>query len=172
MSEPVDAPDPDAAPAKRGKKRLVVFIALPIALIGIGAGLWFSGILPGLLGRGAPPPEAAAPAAVPAQARVSPPAFIDMPDILANLNAPGRRPTYIKLRSKIEVARADDVAAVQAAMPRLVDLFQTYLREMRPDELRGSAGTHRLREELMARANIAAAPARISDVLFVEILVQ
>ena len=95
-----------------------------------------------------------------------------MPDILANLNAPGRRPTFIKLRSKIEVARGDDVAAVQAAMPRLVDLFQTYLREMRPVELRGSAGTHRLREELMARANIAAAPARISDVLFVEILVQ
>ncbi len=172
MSEPADAPDAEAAPPKSGKKRLVLLIGLPVALLGIGAGLWFTGILPGLLGLGAPPPSAAAAGAPVAETRVAPPTFIDMPDILANLNAPGRRPTFIKLRSKIEVARGDDVAAVQAAMPRLVDLFQTYLREMRPEELRGSAGTHRLREELMARANIAAAPARISDVLFVEILVQ
>lgn len=172
MSEPADAPDAEAAPAKGGGKRLVLLIGLPVALLGIGAGLWFTGILPGLLGRGATVPEAASAGAPVVEARAAPPTFIDMPDILANLNAPGRRPTFIKLRSKIEVARGDDVAAVQAAMPRLVDLFQTYLREMRPEELRGSAGTHRLREELMARANIAAAPARISDVLFVEILVQ
>ena len=46
-------------------------------------------------------------------------------------------------------------------MPRLQDLFQTYLREMRPEELRGSAGTYRLREELIARANVAVAPARV-----------
>ena len=57
-------------------------------------------------------------------------------------------------------------------MPRLLDLFQTYLREMRPEELRGSIGTYRLREELMSRANIAAAPVRIQDLLFVELLVQ
>jgi flagellar FliL protein len=57
-------------------------------------------------------------------------------------------------------------------MPRILDLFQTYLREMRPEELRGSAGTQRLREELLARANLAAAPARIVDVLFQEIIVQ
>jgi flagellar FliL protein len=57
-------------------------------------------------------------------------------------------------------------------MPRLLDLFQTYLREMRPEELRGSAGTWRLREELIARANIAIAPARVTDVLFTELLIQ
>jgi len=61
---------------------------------------------------------------------------------------------------------------VTAQMPRLLDLFQTYLREIRPDELHGSAGTYRLREELIARADIAAAPAKIVDILFTEILVQ
>jgi flagellar FliL protein len=61
---------------------------------------------------------------------------------------------------------------VQAAMPRLLDLFQTYLREMRPDEFRGSAGTYRLREELIARATLAAAPAQVQDVLFTELIVQ
>jgi flagellar FliL protein len=66
-------------------------------------------------------------------------------------------------------------------MPRLLDLFQTYLREMRPDELRGSAGTQRLREELIARASVAIAvplpgregpPPRVLDVLFTELLIQ
>jgi len=57
-------------------------------------------------------------------------------------------------------------------MPRILDLFTTCLREMRPEELRGSAGTHRLREELIARANLAAPPARVTDVLFVEMLLQ
>ena len=57
-------------------------------------------------------------------------------------------------------------------MPRLQDLFTTYLRELRPDELRGSVGMHRLREELTARAAVAAHPVRVTDVLFVEMLVQ
>ena len=100
------------------------------------------------------------------------PVFVDMPDIVANLNAPGRRSSYIKLRSKLEVARPADARALQEAMPRLQDLFTTYLREVRPEELRGRAGTYRLREELMARASLAAPPAQVTDVLFVELLVQ
>ena len=98
--------------------------------------------------------------------------YLDMPEILSNLNAPGRRGTFIRLRSKLELARPEDMEAARQAMPRLLDLFQTYLREMRPEELRGSIGTHRLREELIARANNAAAPARVTDVLFTEIHVQ
>jgi flagellar FliL protein len=43
---------------------------------------------------------------------------------------------------------------------------------MRPEELRGSAGTYRLREELLARANLAATPARVTDVLFTQMLIQ
>ena len=57
-------------------------------------------------------------------------------------------------------------------MPRLLDLYTTYLREMRPEELRGSSGTQRLREELIARANLVLAPARVNDILFTELLVQ
>lgn len=158
----------EPAPGKGGKGKLIL-LALPVLLGGAGAGLWFSGILPGLLGMGPPP---AAVATTPAAPPPRVPAFVQMPEITANLNAQGRRATFIKLRSQIEVLGAEDQAALRAAMPRLVDLFTTYLREMRPEELRGSAGTHRLREELIARANIAAAPARVTDVLFQEILVQ
>jgi flagellar FliL protein len=167
---------PEAAKGGGGRKKLVL-LAVPVVLVGAGAGLWFTGILPPLLGMGPPPPSAAGPAAAEAP---RPPAFFDMPEIVTNLNASGRRPVFVKLRSKLEITRAEDSAAITAAMPRLLDLFQTYLRETRPEELRGSAGTHRLREELVARANIALTPPpgstqpapRVTDVLFVEILVQ
>ena len=98
--------------------------------------------------------------------------FLEVPDLVANLNAGPRKTGFVKLRAKLELARAEDEAAVKAVMPRLVDLFQTYLREMRPEELRGSAGSYRLREELLGRANVAVAPARVVDVLFTEMLIQ
>ena len=98
--------------------------------------------------------------------------FIDVPEMIANLNSGGRRAAYIKLKAKLELSRKEDMVTVQNAMPRVVDLFQGYLREMRPEELRGTAGTYRLREELVARTNIAAAPAKVLDVLIVELLVQ
>lgn len=178
-----------APPRKGGKKKLIVLLALPLVLGGAGAGLWFSGILPPLLGMGKKAdgqaeagPGAATPGGTGHGTADGKPAgktetrpqavFMDMPDIIANLNAGPRRNSFIKLRPKLELARAEDEVAVRAAMPRLLDLFQTYLREMRPEELRGSAGTYRLREELLARANIAVAPARIMDVLFPEMIVQ
>lgn len=178
-----------AAPRKGGKKKLIVLLAIPLVLAGAGAGLWFGGILPPLLGMGPKPADtlgkvedgtggerraaAGQGAAGAADPKAKPPAvFMEMPEIIANLNAGPRRNSFIKLRPKLELVRAEDEVAIRAAMPRLLDLFQTYLREMRPEELRGSAGTYRLREELIARANIAVAPTRIVDVLFPEMIVQ
>jgi len=159
------------AEAPRRSKKKLILLAVPLLLLGAGVGLWFSGVLPGVLGMNAPPEtQLAEDGAAPAVPLV--PVFVTMPDITANLNAPGRRPTFIRLRSQIEVLGQPDAGALEAAMPRLLDLFTTYLREVRPEELRGSAGTHRLREELIARANIAASPVRVTDVLFTEILVQ
>jgi flagellar FliL protein len=155
----------EAGGSKR-KGKLIVLIAIPLVLAGAGASLWFSGILPGLLGMGAKQEQA--------EAEPPPivPALFDMPEIIVNLNVGNRRASYLKLRAKIEIADSRDLPHLQAAVPRLQDLFTTYLRELRPEELRGSAGTHRLREELIARANVAARPARVTDILFVEMLVQ
>ncbi len=167
--------------SKGGKKKLLLML-VPVGLIAIGAGLWFTGILPPLLGLGkddaaktqaagahAAPPGDAAPGA---EASAKVPVFVDIPDVVANLNAGQRKTSFIKLKARLELARPEDQAVVTAAMPRLQDLFTTYLREVRPEELRGSVGTYRLREELTARANIAVSPAHVVDVLFTEMLVQ
>jgi flagellar FliL protein len=162
-----DAQPPASEKKKFSKKKLIILAAPLLLLIGGGAGLWFSGILPGLLGlrhNEAAPKEAAQPAA---------PIFIDLPDMIANLSSPNvSKPYYVKLQARLEVSKPEDIDKVKQAMPRLQDMFQTYLREMRPEELRGSSGTYRLREELLGRANVALAPTRVNDVLFTQLLIQ
>lgn len=160
---------PSAEPAPEGKKksgkRWLILLAVPLLLAAITAGLWFTGILPRMLGlpKDSHHAEGSKPVA---------PTYVDLPEMVANLNGNPSRPSYVKLVARIEVGKPEDADRVRAAMPRLQDMFQTYLREMRPDELRGSAGSYRLREELIARANVAAAPARVNDVLFMQMLVQ
>jgi flagellar FliL protein len=163
---PAKAAETEEAPAKKGGKGKLIMIAVPVLLLAIGGGLWFTGILPHMLGMDKHD-EKAAEAAKPVV-----PTFIDVPEMVANLNSGGRKNSYVKLTARVEVLKTEDVEKVKAAMPRLQDIMQTYLREMRPEELRGSAGTYRLREELLARANVAVAPASVSDVLFTQMLVQ
>lgn len=157
--------DAVAEQAKPAGKRKLVLLAVPVLLAVLLGGLWFSGMLPRWLGMSHTEPEAG-------QKAQAAPIFIDLPEMVANLNGNPRRPTYVKLVARIEVARSEDAERVRQAMPRLQDLFQTYLREMRPEELRGSAGVYRLREELIARADAAAAPAHVTDVLFTQMLIQ
>jgi flagellar FliL protein len=165
-----DAPKEEAAeqeaPKSSGGKRKLIMLAVPIVLLGVGAGLWFTGTLPRLLGMDHAAQEAAEAAKPPT------PIYIDLPEIIANLSGSPQRPSYVKISARVEVLKAEDAEKVKAAMPKLQDLFLTYIREMRPEELRGSAGTYRLREELLARANLAATPARVTDVLFTQMLIQ
>ena len=157
-------------PAKGGKKKLMLIVLAPLLLGGIGAGVWFSGLLGGH--KVEAKSEKAEKSEKSEAAKPMAPVFVELPEIVANLNAGPKRNSFIKLKVKLEAHRPEDVAAINAAMPRLLDLFQTYLRETRPEELRGSASTYRLREELLNRAEDAVAPGHVSDVLFTDLLIQ
>jgi flagellar FliL protein len=110
-------------------------------------------------------------AAVAGQA--APVVFLDMPDVLVNLSATGSdRTQYLKVKVTLELPDQAMATLIQPVMPRLQDAFQTYLRELRPTDLDGSAGLYRLKEELTRRVNAAIAPNRINAVLFKEIVVQ
>jgi flagellar protein FliL len=113
----------------------------------------------------------AGPEASPAKSVV----FLDMPDVLVNLSsntAGSERTQYLKVKVTLELPSETMSAQIQPLMPRLMDAFQTYLRELRPSDLDGSAGLYRLKEELTRRVNTAIAPGRINAVLFKEIVVQ
>jgi flagellar FliL protein len=157
----------DQAPAK--KKLSIVMLALivvvPLLLIGGGAAAYFLFF--------AKSEDAAATAAKAEEAK--PPkamVFYNLPELLVNLNSQGRRSSFLKISLSFELADAADIPRIEAVLPRIVDAFQTYLRELRPEDLRGSAGLYRLREELLARVNTSAQPARVNDVLFKEMLIQ
>ena len=151
--------------AKKGgflSKKLIIMIAGGLLVVGGGGG----GAYFFLHGKHAAEEKVA-------QAPVKPPpAFYDLPELLVNLQAPGGRTSYLKARIVLEVEDAKLVEQIKPLMPRVMDAFQTYLREMRQSDLEGSAGLYRMREELTRRVNIAVAPSKINAVLFKEIVVQ
>jgi flagellar FliL protein len=155
----------DEPPKKKSGKGKLILIAAPVLLLLVGAGLWFSGVLPHLLGMGGPEKKAAE------LAKPVLPSYVDIPEMVSNLCDPST-PRYVKLDVRVVVPDPADVALVQAAMPRLQNMLVIYLRVMKPDELHDLTDTYRLRQELLVRANTAVAPARISDILFVQLLVQ
>jgi flagellar FliL protein len=111
--------------------------------------------------------------AKPVAAVVKPVVFFDVPEVLVNLStSAGERTQYLKVKIVLELPDATIQPQVQTTMPRVMDAFQTYLRELRPNDLDGSAGLYRLKEELTRRINVAVAPGRINAVLFKEIIVQ
>jgi flagellar FliL protein len=90
-----------------------------------------------------------------------------------NLSGTGDgRTQYLKMKIVLELPQQEMVAQVQPILPRVLDAFQTYLRELRPTDLDGSAGLYRLKEELTRRVNASIAPSKVNAVLFKEIVVQ
>jgi flagellar protein FliL len=150
-----------SAAAPKNKLKLVIIAVLALALIGGGAAAYFLFFSH----SGEEKHAEAAPA--------KPPAFVEVPDMLVNLvGAPGERVQYLKVKVVLEVKEEKQIEAIKPSMPRVTDIFQTYLRELRPSDLNGSAGLFRLKEELTKRVNAAVAPIPVSAVLFKEIVVQ
>jgi flagellar protein FliL len=149
----------EAAPPNNKFKFIIIAVAV-LAILGGGAASW-------LFFRGddehhaeaAPPPK--------------PPAFVEVPDMMVNLaGAPGERVQYLRLKIVLELKEDKQIDAIKPTMPRVTDIFQTYVRELRPSDLNGSAGIFRLKEELTKRVNAAVAPIQVSAVLFKEVVVQ
>lgn len=100
-------------------------------------------------------------------------AYVDLPEMTVNLATVDReKQRYVRLSVALEVDEAKSAETIKPMMPRVLDSFQTHLRELRPDDIRGSSGVYRLKEELLRRVNTAVAPAKVDAVLFKEIVVQ
>lgn len=145
-------------------KKLIIIVAGVLLLLGGGGGgAYFMGFF-----GGADDSELAAVAAP----VVEPPVFYDLPDMTVNLAGGRERSQYLRMEISIEVANDETLDVVKPFLPRVIDTFQVYLRELRSTDLEGSAGIYRLKEELLRRVNLAVHPAKIDDVLFRKLLVQ
>jgi flagellar FliL protein len=160
VAEAEDGAAPEEAAAakpKKSKKKLLIMAAPVLLLAVVGGGYMY-------MGHGKKP-EATT------QAK-PPPTFMELPDIMVNLQSPADRPHYLRLKIALEVADPKVEAQIKPLMPRVLDAFQTHLRELRASDLDGSAGLYRLKEELLKRIDQAIYPAKVNAVLFKEMLVQ
>lgn len=170
IEEDFDGEEDGPPQRKLSGKKIVLFVVVPLLLlVGAGAG---AAVFLGLFSSAPPPEEADAPVQEEAPAPTSQSFFFDVPDLIVNLNTTSRKAAFLKIKISLEIGDPKDVDIINQVLPRIVDNFQVYLRELRIEDLQGSAGLYRLREELLRRVNLAARPARIKDVLFKEMLVQ
>lgn len=178
-----------AAKKKMSGKKLVLFIVLPAVLVLGGGGaaaymLLFSGGAEqhadagaGHANSGGGHGEEGLGEAIPGPngttiTRGENVVFVGLPELLVNITGADGRPAYLKLKLTLEAPDDAAVAALTEAIPRVNDQFNGFLRELRTDDLAGSAGAYRLRLELLRRVNLAIAPAQINAVLIEEMLVQ
>ncbi len=160
----------EAAAPSGGKKKLIIIVAVVILLVVGGlAGAYFTGLLDPVIEMViGPPTEGGGSEEGPS----GPSVFMELQPLTVNLNTSGRKARFIKIQVSLELEKEEDRPKIESVMARVMDRFNVYLRELRVEDLSGSAGMYRLREELLARIRVAVAPAKIKDILFKEMLIQ
>jgi len=153
----MDGASDDKAKKKFGLKQILIFVVAPLVLLsGTGAGVFFSGVLS---------------SGEPKEVVVADPVFYELPEFVANLNATAPM-RFLKMKVALEITSKEASKRLDAELPRVLDAFQVFLRELRPEDVDGSQGMLRVKEELMRRVDLAIRPTIVSDVLVKEIIVQ
>ncbi len=171
-----DAPEDETGKKSKlpSKKVMMIGAAALVLMLGGGGGYWF-------FAKGKSSSDKMM-AAAPGDSKASvaggpkkPSAFLDLPEMTVNLAAGGGqsdRQQFLRMKIALEVGEQKIITDIQPMMPRIVDTFQVFMRELRPQDLEGSAGVYRLKEEMIRRVNVAVYPSRVEAVLFKELMVQ
>ena len=178
----------EGAPAKKKPPMIIIIAAAAVVLLGGGgAGAYFLFLKPKPAAHGEEHAEAekkkeakagghggAAGKEGPSAITEGPDGviFYTMPDMVVNIQAPDGRPTFLKLKLAFELPDEHVAESIEPNAPRMADMFQTFLRELRPEDLSGSQGSYQLRMEILRRVNLVIAPAKVNAVLIQEMLIQ
>lgn len=158
MPKPAETELPDLAPAKRGKGLLFGLIG---AVVLGGAGFYAS--YSGLIGGGAVAGDSHSSVAALVMPMVS---FVPLNPMVISLG-PGANASHLRFTAQIEVAPGS-APAVEAVMPRILDVLNTYLHAVSEEELAEPAALTRLRAQILRRVQVVAGPEHIRDVLITE----
>ena len=152
---------------------LIIIIVLLLLIIGAGGFLLFTSAGKSLIGL-----DQGEEGASKVKVEELPPTdltYFAVPELLVNLTkSSGKKKVapFLRLSLKLELPDKESEKIMQAVLPRVIDQFQIYLRQLRVEDIEGSAGIQRLREELLRRANEVSAPVKVGDVLFEVVLIQ
>ncbi len=178
---------------KLGLVKLGLFIGLPaiiLLLAGVAGFMMFAGggeeaaqvaVLdehgePALDDHGQPLMAAAPAAAEPehaAQAYYFPLRNADGAEdpIITNIRSTDGRPVTVMLKVTLESSNPEFGQIIDAHIDPIMDQFIMFLRELREDDLIGSAGMQRVRLELLRRVNLAIEPEHADAVLIQEFMI-
>lgn len=144
--------------------KILLFVGLPVLLLASAAAfLFLTETGKHLIGIGQASEEAKLPDQI---------VYYNLPEMMVNLVPSGKKSSFLRIVVKFELPDAEAIKTLDLVKPRVIDAFQMYLRELRMDDIEGSAGLQRLREELLKRANTVTAPIKVKDVLFETLLIQ
>lgn len=170
-------------------KKIILIVLLLVALVGIAAAAYFLVFKDMLAEKSGPQKEAeairtgrasSAPVVSSTTQEGEPvvmvaPEFYELPQMLINLQPDaGRvsRARFMKLSIVLVLPNKEHRDLVKNRAPMIVDAIQVYTRSLPAEALQGSGGLERLRRDLLTRIETVAAPVKVENVLFKEVLVQ
>ena len=162
-----------AAP-KSKKKLLIIGAAAGVLLLGGGgAAMMLSGGSAkaeiAVDGHEAAAPEAAGGHGGEAEGKE---AFVDVPAMVVNLRSPDGASRFLKLHFMIVPGAKGTPDSIKEKLPLILDAYQPFLRELRPEDLAGSAAVFRIKEEMLVRATDLAGPGMVKDILIQDLVQQ
>lgn len=181
-AEGAEGAEEDEGKRKFTAKKIVLFVVVPLFLLGGGgAAAYFTGMLNKFLPKhelkceevkeGDKDFEKCAEQAKLKDATL-PGVFLEIPSMIVNLSSTSKQPRFLKVTLKLELENAEEQKKIEEILPRVIDQFQLYLRELRIEDLQGTSGIYRMKIELLSRVRAAAPNVKVRDVLFQEALVQ
>jgi flagellar protein FliL len=158
----------------RGRIILIAIILLVLGAM-LGGGFYFRAPLKKMVGLGGDEAESTAAPTPPPKKEVKPEdiVFCDLPDMMVTLSNHGGPSNHIvKFSISLQLNDKNDQPHVNSYIPRVVDVFQVYVRQLGIEDVVGPEHLRKLRDALLPRLNAALDPAHVDDVLFREVMVQ
>lgn len=171
-AETVEAVEGSAPPPKSKKKLIIIAAAAAAVLAGGGGGAYvFLGGSKNAKTEEAAKPEAAGHGGEKGEGGEGE-AFLDVPPIVVNLHSTDGATRYLKLHFELVPAPGAKAEELKKRLPLVIDAIQPFLRELRPEDLAGSAAVFRIKEQVLLRASDALGPDQIKDVLIEDLIQQ
>jgi len=189
VSDDADKPGTEGAPppAKNKKKLIVIGAAAAAVLLGGGGGAYM------MFGGGPAKAEAAAGHGDKAEAADDEAADegegegeggegghgggekeapLDVPPLLVNLRTADGAPHFLKVHVMLVPGAKSSVEKLKDSLPMLLDAYQPFLRELRPEDLSGSAAVFRIKEELLIRSRDTLGDGQVKVILVQDLIQQ
>lgn len=155
------------APAKKSPLKLILFIVVPLLVLGsVAAVLFLTHFGRALIGLEKPHKQEIT------QSLPDHITYYELPEMLINIQSTSKRKPYLRMAVKLEVHEEKIEPKLDLIKPRMIDAIQMYVRELRVDDLEGSAGSQRLKQELLKRINALSGPIKVHDILFGVFVIQ